>query len=55
MNECCLNLENRREGSGPRGGEYPPTIQVTHCVVCQCRHLEAEAEPGTVGLRGASL
>lgn len=55
MNACCEDAENRRDGPGPRGGEYGPEVSVTHCVVCECRHIEVEAEPGVIGMRGASL
>lgn len=59
MKPCCANLENRAEGPGPRGmdglGEPPPEVTITHCTVCECRHLEADLEPGHFGLKGAAL
>jgi hypothetical protein len=58
MNECCQDETNRREGAGPRGMEgIPPRedIVVTHCIVCECRHVEAEADPGEAVTRGAGL
>lgn len=59
--ECCTKLENRRPGPGPRdwegmeGLQGRPDITVTHCRVCESRHVEAYAEPGRLGLKGASL
>jgi hypothetical protein len=55
MNECCEDMENRADGPGERGGDYPDELQVTHCTVCGCRHFEAEAEPGEMGLLGGAL
>lgn len=55
MNECCQNPDNQREGSGPRGGETPEGVTVTHCAVCGCRHYEAELDPGQLGVTGTGL
>jgi hypothetical protein len=55
MNECCADLENREEGAGPRGGEEPEGVTVTHCRVCECRHYEVVVDPGLLGLRGVEL
>lgn len=55
LNACCGDPENRAEGTGPRGGDVPDEVAVTYCTVCECRHFEAEAEPGELGLLGASL
>jgi hypothetical protein len=29
-----------------------PEATVTHCTVCEARHVEVEAEAGELGLRG---
>ena len=55
MNECCEQPENRADGPGPRGGDPPDEVVVTHCSVCGCRHFEAELDPGEIGLKGAEL
>jgi hypothetical protein len=36
-------------------GEPRDDIKITHCTVCECRHLEAELEPGQLGVEGAAL
>lgn len=57
MNDCCAKLENRELGPGPRGLEDtpPPEVVVSHCRVCECRHFEVVADPGTVGVQGKAL
>ena len=59
MNECCERLENRREGFGPRGAfsddPLAAGVSVTHCVVCEARHVEMEADALEMGAEGASL
>jgi hypothetical protein len=55
MSPCCENLENREDGPGPRGGDAPEGVAVTHCTVCGCRHFEAEADAGVLGVKGESL
>ena len=57
MNDCCKDVENLREGAGPRGLDAPLSeeVVVRHCAVCTCRHFEVEADPGELGVLGASL
>lgn len=55
MSLCCEDPENREIGPGPRGGEIPPGVTVTHCRVCECRHFAVAVDPVKVGLRGGSL
>ena len=59
MNDCCANAANREDGPGPRGmdglGEPRDDVAITHCTICECRHLEAEADPGQLGVEGAAL
>lgn len=55
IKDCCKDLSNREDGTGPRGGEVPEDVTVTHCTVCDCRHFEVDAETGNLGLLGASL
>lgn len=52
MNDCCQDPENRADGVGPRGGDEPDGVTVTHCVVCECRHYEVDAEAGELGVLG---
>lgn len=55
-NECCADPGNREDGPGPRGADgIGDDVTVTHCTVCQCRHFEVEADPGVIGVVGASL
>lgn len=53
MKECCKNPDNlyRRENDP----EEQPGVTINRCKVCGCRHFEMEAEPGVIGLKGASL
>jgi hypothetical protein len=61
MNDCCQDETNRRPGVGPRGGEGLEGVltredtTVTHCIVCECRHVEAAADPGQMLSRGSGL
>jgi hypothetical protein len=47
---CCDDPENLE-----RTERLTPSLIVRYCRVCGRRHFEATAEPGTLGLRGASL
>jgi hypothetical protein len=48
-NECCNDPEQREE---KRLGD---SVVVSVCKVCGCRHFELAVDPGSLGLRGASL
>jgi hypothetical protein len=58
-NPCCREDENIEDGPGPRGmdglGEPRDDVKITHCRLCECRHLEAEADPVQIGVDGAPL
>jgi hypothetical protein len=51
-NPCCQDMRNRRDGPGPRGGDFPD-YTVTYCVVCESRHFQIDAEPGTYAMRNS--
>jgi hypothetical protein len=59
MKPCCEDLSNRAEGPGPRGWvgieglEERDDVAVTHCTVCDARHVEATADPHVMKVRGA--
>lgn len=59
MKPCCEDPANRREGLGPRGEiggwHEQQDVTVTHCVICSCRHMEAVAEPGELGVVGVAM
>jgi hypothetical protein len=59
MKPCCADPANREDGPGPRGmdglGEPHPDVTITHCQVCECRHVEAEIDPGQIGVKGEAL
>ena len=54
IKECCtkaenleVRLEDQKEGRSD--------IIVHRCKVCSRRHIEMEAEPGVIGLRGSGI
>ena len=58
MKPCCANLENRVAGHGPRGDVGMPShedAEITHCRVCECRHVEVTLDPGQLGVVGMPL
>lgn len=57
MKPCCADPANRREGLGPRGDAngFREGPEVSHCVICSCRHVEATLEPGKLGVTGKAL
>lgn len=55
VNVCCADPGNREDGPGPRGGETPDDMTVTHCRVCDCRHFEVTVDPVLIGVEGKGL
>jgi hypothetical protein len=52
-NACCRTL-----GNVPIVPDHPDArhdLIVRVCRVCGCRHFELTADPGRIGLRGASV
>lgn len=47
---CCNKPENL-----DREERLSPSLLVRYCRVCGRRHFEATADPGTIGMKGASL
>jgi hypothetical protein len=37
------------------GATEHPDLEVTHCVICSARHVQAVADPGKMITRGAPL
>lgn len=57
MKPCCEDLGNREIGFGPRGGFLVEDFDliVTHCTVCDCRHMEQGVDPASLGLVGSAV
>ena len=61
MNECCQDEGNRAAGYGPRGDTGMEGavdvkgVTVTYCTVCECRHVEMEADPVEIGVEVKGL
>lgn len=57
MKPCCEDLTNREIGFGPREGFLVENFDlvVTHCTVCDCRHIEVAVDPLELNLTGTSL
>lgn len=54
MKDCCGKPENLyRKENDPE--ENPPHLIINRCKVCGSRHFELNAEPGAIGIEGASL
>ena len=52
VKECCEKVENlviRTED------QDRPGVTVRRCKICNCRHIEMEAEPGEFGMFGAKI
>lgn len=55
VNACCADADNREDGPGPRGGNPPDSATMTHCKVCDCRHVVVDADMFDLGLEVSAL